>query len=90
LQIGITGVILMCMKTAISIPDDVFEAAEATARRLGMSRSRLYATAIAEYVRQHTEDGVREKLDEIYPGQPSELDPVLESMQKASVFRDEW
>lgn len=40
---GITNVILRAMKTAISIPDPIFEAAEGFARRLGMSRSELYA-----------------------------------------------
>ena len=34
------------MKVALSIPDDLFDAADALAKRLGLSRSRLYATAL--------------------------------------------
>ena len=48
------------MKTAISIPDDVFAEAEETAQRLGVSRSGLYTRAIAEFVERHRGLGVRE------------------------------
>ena len=41
------------MKTAISIPDDVFEVAERLARRTKKSRSRLFSDAIGEYVARH-------------------------------------
>ena len=41
------------MKTAISIPDPVFEAADQLAARIGMSRSELYATAVAEFMDRH-------------------------------------
>jgi predicted transcriptional regulator len=52
------------MKTAISIPDDLFEKAEEVAERLKVSLSRLYARAIAEYTERHASQRVREKLDE--------------------------
>ena len=45
------------MKTAISIPDETFEAAETLAGRLGLSRSELYATAVAEYLARHRTAG---------------------------------
>lgn len=54
------------MKTAISIPDAVFEAAETLAKRLGMARSELYSKAIAEYLERHRAAGVRERLDSVY------------------------
>ncbi|MDZ7631520.1 MAG: hypothetical protein U5K74_09270 [Gemmatimonadaceae bacterium] len=38
------------MKTAISLPDALFDEADAVAYRLGVSRSQLYATALAEYI----------------------------------------
>ncbi|EIJ36932.1 hypothetical protein Thini_4454 [Thiothrix nivea DSM 5205] len=37
------------MKTAISIPDPVFQAAELFARHFGISRSELYTKAVEEY-----------------------------------------
>ena len=48
---GITTVILRRMKTAISIPDEIFLAAEQLAKRIGSSRSELYATALAAYLK---------------------------------------
>ena len=51
------------MKTAISIPDDIFAKAEELARRLSKSRSELYSRAVREYVARHSADQVTEKLD---------------------------
>jgi len=51
------------MKTAISIPDDVFRDAEELARRMKKSRSELYSNAVREYVARHSPDAVTEKLD---------------------------
>ena len=41
------------MKTAISIPDDLFRQVDACSRRLKVSRSRLFATAAREYLARH-------------------------------------
>ncbi len=53
------------MKTAISIPDEVFAEAEKLARRLKKSRSELYSHALREYVARHGPDYVTETLDQI-------------------------
>lgn len=53
------------MKTAISIPDDLFSAADRLARELGQSRSQLYSRAVREYVARHSADTVTEALDAI-------------------------
>lgn len=78
------------MKTAISIPDVIFEAAEKIARRLGVSRSQLYTTAISDFIREHQNDGVTEKLNEIYTSEPSNLDPISHTLQYALLEKDEW
>ena len=78
------------MKTAISIPDDPFAVAEAESKRLGVSRSQLYAKAVAAYLEEHGADGVTEKLNEVYSGTQSRLDPLLERMQWSSLPPDEW
>lgn len=51
------------MKTAISIPDDIFVKAEELARRLSTSRSELYSRAVREYLARHSVDQVTEQLD---------------------------
>jgi len=78
------------MKTAISIPDPLFDAAEDVADRLGVSRSQLYAKALAEYVAKHRDDQVTEALNRVYANYSSTLDPALAAMQFASIPREEW
>lgn len=77
------------MKTEVSIPDDVFRQAEALARSMGISRSELYAKALATFVVEHDNAGVTERLNEVYLEQESKLDPVLEKMQFMSVLDDD-
>ena len=48
------------MKVAVSIPDPIFAKAEALAKRFKLSRSRLFARAVADYVDRHTEDEITE------------------------------
>lgn len=53
------------MKTAISIPDDLFADAEQLACELKKSRSRLYADALREYVARHSAESVTDALDRV-------------------------
>lgn len=53
------------MKVAVSIPDELYEQADATAHRLGMNRSQLYARAVTEFLGAQGEDPVTKKLDEL-------------------------
>ena len=79
------------MKTAISMPDDVFAAVEAAARRTGMSRSQLFVEAVKLFLRKHGDRGVTERLDEVYGKIESKADPVLSAMQLATMrARDRW
>ena len=78
------------MKTAISIPDELFESAERFAHRQGMSRSELYATALRHYLQEHRSEGVTEQLDEIYGTEDSGLDPTVARLQGWSLPRDPW
>ena len=67
------------MKTAISLPDPLFRSAERLAKRLKVSRSALYATAIADSRCHHQRKSVTEQLNEVYGegGEDSTLDPVV-------------
>jgi metal-responsive CopG/Arc/MetJ family transcriptional regulator len=78
------------MKTAISIPDELFEKAEQVAETLKVSRSQLYTRAIAEYTERHASERVREKLDEVYGDNASELDPALAILQTISLPPEPW
>lgn len=78
------------MKTAISIPDPIFKAAERLARRLGLTRSRLYTKAVTEYIQKHKNDFVCEKLNEIYERESSSLDSAIQAIQWGSIDEEEW
>jgi len=80
------------MKTAISIPDQVFEAAEQLARRLGISRSELYAKAVFEYINDHRNMNVTDTLNRVYGDdeKKSSLDPTSQNLQFNSLLKDEW
>jgi metal-responsive CopG/Arc/MetJ family transcriptional regulator len=78
------------MKTAISLPDDLFESADELAGRLGVSRSQLYATAVAEYVAKHRDQDVTARLNEVYSGEEARLEPELRRAQARSVGTSEW
>jgi metal-responsive CopG/Arc/MetJ family transcriptional regulator len=78
------------MKTAISLPDDLFEAADSLADRLGVSRSELYARAVAEYLAKHRDEDVTGQLNKVFADEPSGLDPSLRRAQARSVSSSEW
>jgi hypothetical protein len=78
------------MKTAVSLPDDLFRMAEAAARKLRMSRSQLYATAIAEFLERRKTSRITERLNKVYSKERSALDPAWHSAQLRSLAREDW
>lgn len=53
------------MKTAVSVPNDVFEKAERLARSAGRSRSDVYSAALREYVARHSDDEITEAVNHV-------------------------
>lgn len=78
------------MKTAISIPDPLFEAAEKFARHKGLSRSQLYAIALQEYLQSHQPDQITQQLDAIYADEDSTIDPLFVSLQAHTISEENW
>ena len=78
------------MKIAISIPDQLFESGETLSKRLGVSRSRLYATALAEFVAKNRGRKVTERLNAVYGEEEPELAPFLEAAARATLRRSKW
>lgn len=78
------------MKIAISIPDDLFESADALAEEMGISRSRLYADAVAEYLAKHRDSDITSRLNEVYATESSGVDEPIRSAQARSVGSSEW
>ena len=78
------------MKTAISLPDEIYHSADQLAKRLGMSRSELYAKAVSNYINAHKNEAVTQALDQIYAKEKSEIDPVINMMQLRSLPKESW
>ena len=80
------------MKTAVSIPDDVFEEAERLARRMKCSRSKIFSRALAEYIARHSADRVTEAMDRVLAeldGAPAS-DPFAVAAGRRTLDRTEW
>jgi metal-responsive CopG/Arc/MetJ family transcriptional regulator len=76
------------VKTAVSIPDPIFEAADRLARRRRISRSELYAEALARLLDADESAEVTERLDHVYGERPSELDTGLAALQALAIDED--
>ena len=78
------------MKTAVSLPDKLFEEAESVARTLRLSRSQLYARALAEFLQQRSPLEVTAKLNELYGDAPASVPPALDRAQRRALPKESW
>ena len=78
------------MKTAVSIPDEVFEDAERLARRTKKSRSQLFAEAVREYVARHSPDEVTDAMNRVIDEVGTEPDPFVSIAARRVLERSEW
>ena len=78
------------MKTEVSVPNPIFEAAKRLAQQLNMSLSELYTLALADYVAAHQTDTITERLNEVYDTEPSVLEPELMTLQVESLGGETW
>ncbi|HLP87824.1 MAG TPA: hypothetical protein VK184_04345 [Nostocaceae cyanobacterium] len=78
------------MQTAISLPDTIFEEAEALAKQLGISRNELYTKALQEYLQKCNRTKILNKLNQVYSEESSKLDSVSAKMQFMSIPREDW
>ena len=78
------------MKTAISIPNDLFDGAERLARRTRRSRSRLFTDALREYLVRHAPDKVTESMDQAIMEVGEGKDEFVSSVARRRLERTEW
>jgi len=78
------------MKTAVSIPDDVFDDAERLADRLQTSRSQLYARALSEFVARHDDDRVTTAMNEVIEEVGKERDEFSNEAARQTLRRVQW
>lgn len=78
------------MKTAISIPDDLFKLADRLARRTKKSRSRLFSDALREYVARHTPEEITEAMNKVCAEIDQGEDRFVSSASRRILERVEW
>ncbi len=78
------------MKTAVSIPDKLFAAADQYAKAHGVSRSNLYAKAIAQFLDQHPADYITSQLNNIYKDKQTKVNKTVSALQFHSIEKEEW
>ena len=78
------------MKTAISIPDKLFKEAEREAKRRGVSRSKLYQTALEGILRKRRDEAVTDALNRSFAAAPDQDDPFLDRIAAQTMARVEW
>ncbi len=78
------------MKTAVSIPDDLFEHAERLARRIGSTRSGLYSRAVREYLARHAPDEVTAAMDRVCDAVGQKEDDFVAAAARETLERSEW
>lgn len=78
------------MKTAISIPDEVYQGAERLARRTKKSRSRLVSDALREYLARHAPDEVTDAMDRACAEAGGARDQFTSAATRRVLERNEW
>jgi len=78
------------MKTAISIEKKLFDDAENYSRSAGLSRSKLYSTAVSEYIQNHAPDIITEQFNDFYRNHDSKLDDDLRAAACRLFDMEDW
>jgi antitoxin MazE6 len=78
------------MKTAVSIPDQLFRRADAFARRFKKSRSQVYREALTEYLARREPDSVTASWDQVIEEVGTGTDPWVAAVSRAALERTEW
>ena len=78
------------MKTAVSIPDEVFQDAERLARRAKKSRSQVFSEALKEYVARHAPDEVTEAMDRAVVLVSETPDKFISAAARRVLERTQW
>jgi len=78
------------MKTAVSIPNDVFSGAERLAKRTKKSRSQLFSDAMREYLARHAPEQVTEAMDRVCAELGCPADEFSSSAARRVLERSEW
>lgn len=78
------------MKTAISVPNDIFELSEKLAKKLKVSRSKIFALGVKKLAEEYDEDDLIVRVNAVCEKVDTSLDPFWKTAQSKIVERDKW
>jgi predicted transcriptional regulator len=78
------------MKTAVSIPDELFRRADAFASRSGKSRSELYREALADYLARRDSHAITDALNALADDLATDGAGFVEEAARRTLERSEW
>jgi antitoxin MazE6 len=81
------------MKTAVSLPDPLFDEAEAAAKLLGVSRSKLIQIALEEYLKRRRDEELTAEINRYIEKHGADLtkeDETLLEHARQMTRRVEW
>ncbi len=78
------------MKTAISLPDQLFDAADVLAARLHVSRSQLYVMALERFIKEHDQSSVTAKIDDYIEAHGQPIDVAVTESAKRDLRKVPW
>ncbi len=78
------------MKTAVSIPDEVFEKVERFARRAKRSRSEVFSAALKEYIARHSPDEVTAAINQAIENIADQRDEFVSAAARRVLEKTEW
>jgi len=78
------------MKTAISVPDDIFQLSERLAKKLKVSRSAVFAMGVRKLGQEFDEDDLTARINAVCEEVDTSLDPFWKEMQSRTLPKDKW
>lgn len=87
---GITEVILVVMKTAISVSDEVFQLSEKLAKKLKVSRSKVFAMGVEKLAEEYNKEDLIAKINAVCEEVDTSIDPFWKKLQSRALPEDEW
>lgn len=78
------------MKTAISVPNDVFELSERLAKKLKVSRSKIFAMGVKKLGEEYDDDDIIARINAVCEEVDTSLDPFWKEMQSRTLPKDKW
>ena len=78
------------MKTAISLPDALFEQVDALAAKMHLSRSQFYVMALERFLREHQENRTTELVNQYIDKHGQPIDHVFLQSALADMRKVDW